>query len=117
MDDFGKLKRELGEVLDGMGGKKPSAASPFTTFHTSPEGTTVPGSPGPQVGGTRLDPRDGTVLQKVVIRDHSNSPEQAITIDVNPKSGGIFLDKGELDALSKIPNVVSILEASLIRGT
>jgi hypothetical protein len=102
MDDFDKLKQTLRTVQRDMGDE------PSPTRGNFPSTGSV--SPGPQVGGTRLDPRTGLPLQKVEIPTPSGHP---ITIDVNPESRGVFLDKGELVALSKIPNVVGLLEVSL----
>ena len=77
-------------------------------------GGAVPASgtaPAPGDKDARYDPRDGSLLVKKYVAN-PNGP--AICIDVNPKTGGVFLDKGELDQLSKIPDVAARLEQTLL---
>jgi hypothetical protein len=66
-------------------------------------------------GDPRFDPRTGAKLVKGKIRN--NDGTGAITIDFNPKTGGVFLDKGELLALSKVKEVRSTLENLLSQQT
>lgn len=66
-------------------------------------------------GDPRFDPRTGAKLVKGKIRN--NDGTGAITIDFNPKTGGVFLDKGELLALSKVNEVRSTLENLLSQQT
>lgn len=66
-------------------------------------------------GDPRFDPRTGAKLVKGKIRN--NDGTGAITIDYNPKTGGVFLDKGELLALSKVKEVRSTLENLLSQQT
>jgi hypothetical protein len=79
-----------------------------------PEGGTqglTPGSPGPIAPDdqdVRNDPRHGSKLEKRRIQKDDGSG--TITIDYNPKTGGVFLDKGELKDLSQIKNIEAILK-------
>jgi hypothetical protein len=66
-------------------------------------------------GDPRFDPRTGAKLVKGKIRN--NDGTGAITIDYNPNTGGVFLDKGELLALSKVKEVRSTLENLLSQQT
>ncbi|MDC1004493.1 hypothetical protein OAQ34_02600 [Opitutales bacterium] len=66
-------------------------------------------------GDPRFDPRTGAKLVKGKIRN--NDGTGVITIDYNPKTGGVFLDKGELLALSKVKEVRSTLENLLSQQT
>jgi len=70
---------------------------------------------GPGDGDPRFDPRTGQKLVKGKIR-HSDGTG-FITIDYNPATGGVFLDKGELLALSKVKEVRSTLENLLSQQT
>ena len=66
-------------------------------------------------GDPRFDPRTGQKLVKGKIR-HSDGAG-VITIDYNPATGGVFLDKGELLALSKVKEIRSTLENLLSQQT
>jgi hypothetical protein len=66
-------------------------------------------------GDPRFDPRTGQKLVKGKIR-HSDGAS-VITIDYNPETGGVFLDKGELLALSKVKEIRSTLENLLSQQT
>ena len=85
-------------------------------------GIDLPGSPGqaplpnspqgvapiaPNDEDVRNDPRHGTRLVKKRIQKDDGSG--TITIDYNPETGGVFLDKGELKDLSEIKNIEAIL--------
>lgn len=67
-------------------------------------------APDQQDTEVRYDPRDGSVLVKRHIAN-PNGPD--VSIDVNPATGGVFLDKGKLDLLSDIPDVFARLDQAL----
>ena len=58
---------------------------------------------------SRYDPLSGDILIKTVI-ENPNSGGEDVCIDFNPRTGGTFLDRGELKRLSKIPDIVAQLE-------
>ena len=76
---------------------------------TSPTHPTQPSGSGD--GDVRFDPRTGERLAKGQIPRGDGT---SVTIDFNPSTGGVFLDRGELEALSKIPEVKTSLEAVLM---
>ena len=80
-------------------------------------GNVVPSKPALDAGDgdPRFDPRTGQKLVKGKIR-HSDGAG-VITIDYNPETGGVFLDKGELLALSKVKEIRSTLENLLSQQT
>lgn len=96
LDDF------LNTLNKGKSGEKkvnqPSSPSRQSTF--APSTTTSPTH--------RLDPRTSERLVTRKIRNPKTGKD--VEIDVNPRTGGVFLDKGELEELSQIPEVVSTLE-------
>jgi len=55
----------------------------------------------------RNNPRTGSPLHRKKI------PGTTIEIDYDPLTGGVFLDSGELEALSKIPDIKAKLEMLL----
>ena len=57
--------------------------------------------------GQRTNPRTGALLAKKVI------PGTSIEIDYDPQTGGVFLDSGELENLSKVPDIKAKLEMLL----
>lgn len=69
-------------------------------------------------GKTRYDPTPegrGRRLEKRLIK--SNTPGMKnVWIDFNPDTGGVFLDRDELEHLSKIPNIVPQLIGVLGRN-
>jgi hypothetical protein len=67
-------------------------------------------------GGKRRDPRDNTKLLKVLIPNAVLGGKD-VWIDVNPKSGGIFLDRGELSILSAMPSPVDKLRDAVKTAT
>lgn len=58
----------------------------------------------------RVDPRTGDILKKAAIPHPSG---RQITIDYNPRTGGVFLDSGELKDLSEIKDIIPRLETIL----
>jgi len=58
----------------------------------------------------RIDPRTGDMLKKAQLPHPSG---RQITIDYNPKTGGVFLDSGELKDLSEIKDIIPRLETIL----
>lgn len=96
----------LGDEIFGVSSStKPNFVTPGEVKSTLPLGD----------GDPRFDPRTGAKLVKGKIRN--NDGTGAITIDYNPKTGGVFLDKGELLALSKVKEVMSTLENLLSQQT
>ena len=57
--------------------------------------------------GQRTNPRTGALLAKKVI------PGTSIEIDYDPQTGGVFLDSGELENLSQVPDIKAKLEMLL----
>jgi len=55
----------------------------------------------------RYNPRTGSPLHRKKI------PGTAIEIDYDPLTGGVFLDSGELESLSKVPDIKAKLEMLL----
>ena len=99
------MDQHLDDFLNTLNKGKPSegkvnqpSQSPQNTF--APRTTTNPTH--------RLDPRTSERL--VTRKIHNPRTGKDVEIDVNPRTGGVFLDKGELDELSQIPEVVSTLE-------
>lgn len=60
--------------------------------------------------GDRVDPRSGDILKKASIPHPTG---RQITIDYNPRTGGVFLDSGELKDLSEIKDIIPRLETIL----
>ncbi len=60
--------------------------------------------------GDRIDPRSGDILRKASIPHPSG---RQITIDFNPRTGGVFLDSGELKDLAEIKDIIPRLETIL----
>ena len=58
----------------------------------------------------RIDPRTGDLLWKAKLPHPSG---RQIEIDYNPKTGGVFLDSGELKDLSEIKDIIPRLETIL----
>lgn len=85
---------------------------------TSPASKPI-GNPPPPIGNSpvgtkrdRVDPRSGDILKEAHIPHPSG---RQITIDYNPKTGGVFLDSGELKDLSEIKDIIPRLETILSR--
>lgn len=96
LDDF------LNTLNKGKPGEK-KVNQPSPPSQTSTFSTTTSSSP-----THRLDPRTSERLVTRKIRNPKTGKD--VEIDVNPRTGGVFLDKGELEELSQIPEVVSTLE-------
>jgi hypothetical protein len=67
-------------------------------------------------GGNRRDPRDNTKLSKVLV-PNPNPGGKDVWIDINPNTGGIFLDAGEISILSGMPDPVNQLRAAIKTAT
>ena len=94
--------KDLGDsIFDGIPlPKEPSVGVPPPTSTPSPVA--------PDDQDVRNDPRHGTKLEKRRIQKDDGTG--TITIDYNPDTGGVFLDKGELKDLSQIKNIEAILK-------
>lgn len=74
-----------------------------TSTGPNPTPSPTPSSP----SKIRVNPRTGTPLHRKVI------PETGIEIDYDPVTGGVFLDSGELESLSKVPDIKAKLQMLL----
>jgi len=81
-------------------------STPVSTPVSNTIGQVTPSSPVPN-SKIRSNPRTGSPLHRKVI------PGTGIEIDYDPATGGVFLDSGELEALSKVPDIKAKLEMLL----
>ena len=93
------------QLLQTVGKDPRFSAGPSPTSSAPGPGTLVAGD-----GDIRHDPRTGARLAKGRIPRGDGT---FVTIDYNPSTGGVFLDRGELEDLSKIKEVKTTLEAVL----
>lgn len=105
----------LQKYLAQTGRNSPTSAQAVTsqasasTVHEQHVTSSVPVSTKPSVSNSKIrsNPRTGSPLYRKVI------PGTAIEIDYDPVTGGVFLDSGELEALSKVPDIKAKLEMLL----
>ena len=76
----------------------------------NPPGASGPDTPPHPAPNKRIDPVDHSILARGNIPKGDGT---YVEIDYNPKTGGVFLDAGELEELSKIPDVIGKLEVLL----
>lgn len=107
--DYGPLQGYLKSRVPEPKAEDPSGQDPVsehaTAFSGFPSSSTQT-----SVGvnhGQRTNPRTGALLAKKVI------PGTSIEIDYDPQTGGVFLDSGELENLSKVPDIKAKLEMLL----
>jgi hypothetical protein len=100
-----EVQRGLGEDAAKQGINIPAGGVNPTPAKFGPTSTFPSGS------AQRFDPRDASPLRKGYIPKPDGT---SIEIDYNPNTGGVFLDRGELEALSKIKEVRTTLEAVLL---
>jgi hypothetical protein len=81
----------------------PASVAPVQVSTSSQVKSTLPVSN----SKNRINPRTGSLLSKKVI------PGTTIEIDYDPATGGVFLDSGELEALSRVPDIKAKLEMLL----
>ena len=100
------------EAYTPVAGSKQSEPSTKSSFTSGFPADTYkhPKNPQSSTEGKRIDPRTGDILRKAQIPHPSG---RQITIDYNPKTGGVFLDSGELKDLSEIKDIIPRLETIL----
>ena len=108
MSSITNLSSSLG---DFPGDDKSSIPTPLPSF-SSPTDPITTGNSYPEPERKRLDPRTGEILSKETIPHPSG---RMIKIDFNPKTGGVFLDSGELKDLSEVKDIIPRLETILSR--
>ena len=96
----------------GSSRTEPSNKSTVSSGLHSTVSNKYPNIPQPGVEAKRIDPRTGDILNKAQIPHPSG---RQITIDYNPKTGGVFLDSGELKDLSEVKDIIPRLETILSR--
>jgi len=96
----------LQNYLTKTGRTTEEPSQPVSTPVSNTIGQVTPSSPVPN-SKIRSNPRTGSPLHKKVI------PGTGIEIDYDPATGGVFLDSGELEALSKVPDIKAKLEMLL----
>jgi len=92
-----------GQAGTASAASAPQISEPLET--PDQQGETVKGKP-------RFDPRTGAILEKKKILNPEPGGDD-VWIDWNPATGGVFLDRGELLELSKIPDAHARLETIL----
>ena len=98
LDDYLKSRAPESNAGVASGSEQATVASNFSSSSTQ----TSMG-----VQGQRTNPRTGALLAKKVI------PGTSIEIDYDPQTGGVFLDSGELENLSKVSDIKAKLEMLL----
>ena len=95
---------DLGDAIFGSGDNVPTDPKPPVKPTYNKNTYTDPNV------AKRIDPRNGDILSKAQLPHPSG---RQITIDYNPKTGGVFLDSGELKDLSEIKDIIPRLETIL----